>query len=122
VSAATFYADMAATALSLLTDFGKTITLTRTTGTTYDPVTGATVAGTDASVTTTGLIKPYPDKLIDGTRIQSGDRELVLSNEQTPTMDDKPNIDGQQWSIINIKTVKPDGATPVVYFAQVRAV
>jgi len=122
MSAAAFYADMAATAKDLLTDFGKTITLTRTTGTTYDPVTGATVAGTDASVTTTGLIKPYPDKLIDGTRIQSGDRELVLSNEQTPTMDDKPNIDGQQWSIINIKTVKPDDATPVVFFCQVRSV
>ncbi len=115
-----FYEDMAATALSLLAEFGKSITLTRTTGASYDPVTGVTVPGTDASVTTTGLIKPYPDNLINGTRIMTGDKELVLSNEQTPTMDDKPVIDGKSWSVIGIKTIKPDDATPVVYFCQVR--
>jgi len=76
MSAATFYAKMATTALSLLTKFGKSITLVRETGGTYDPVTGATVAGSDASVTTTGLIKPYPDSQVDGVRILSSDRML----------------------------------------------
>jgi len=116
----TFYSRMAATALRLLTKFGKPVTLTRTSGGAYSPVTGPILAGTDASVTTTGLIKPYPNRLIDGTRIQSGDREIVLSSEHTPLMDDKPNIGGQVWNIINIKTVKPDDATPVVHFVQVR--
>ena len=115
-----FYDDMAATALELLTEFGVTITLPRTTGGSIDPVTGSVIAGTDASVTTTGLIKPYPDNLIDGTRIMQGDRELVLSNEQDPLPTDTPTIGGENWSIVSIKTIKPDDATPVVYFCQVR--
>ena len=119
-AASDFYTEMAETALELLTEFGKTVTLVRVTGDTFDPVTGAAVAGSDASVTTTGLIKPYNDSLIDGTRILSGDKELVLSNEQVPTQTDKVTIDGENWAIVNIKSIKPDDATPVVYFCQCR--
>jgi hypothetical protein len=90
-----FYDDMAATALELLAEFGQSVTLSRTTGGSIDPVTGAVTAGTDASVITTGLIKPYPDKMIDGTRILASDRELVLSNEQVPLSTDKPVIGGE---------------------------
>lgn len=115
-----FYDDMAATALELLQEFGTTVTLPRTTGGSTDPITGEVTAGTDASVTTTGLIKPYPDRMIDGTRILQGDRELVLSNEHQPLPTDHPTIGGENWAIVGIKTVKPDGATPVVYFCQVR--
>jgi len=121
MTAATFYADMAATALSLLTEFGKTITLVRVTGNTYNPVTGDTVAGTGASVTTTGLIRPYPAKMVDGIRILADDREVVLSSDQTPVATDKIVIGGANWAIVGIKTVKPDDATPVCFFAQVRA-
>lgn len=115
-----FYDDMAATALELLTEFGSAVTLPRTTGGSIDPVTGAVVSGSDATVTTTGMIKPYPDHLIDGTRIMRGDREMVLSNEREPLPTDTPTINGENWSIVGIKTVKPDDATPVVYFCQVR--
>ena len=115
-----FSDDMAAAALKLLEKFGKPVVLARITGGAVDPVTGATTASADASVTTTGLIKPYPDGLIDGTRIMQGDRELVLSAEHEPLPTDKPVVGNQQWSIVGIKTVKPDDATPVVYFCQVR--
>jgi len=53
-------------------------------------------------------------------RVLASDRELVLSNQQQPLPSDKPVIGGEQWSIVGIKTIKPDGVTPVVYFAQVR--
>lgn len=115
-----FYSDMAATALELLTEFGAAVTLPRTTGGSIDPIDGYTVAGSDASVTTTGLLLPYKDSMIDGTRILSGDKELVLSNEQAPLPSDKPTIGGENWSIVSIKTIKPDAATPVVYFCQLR--
>jgi hypothetical protein len=114
-----FYDDMAATALELLAEFGQSVTLSRTTGGSIDPVTGAVTAGTDASVITTGLIKPYPDKMIDGTRILASDRELVLSNEQVPLSTDKPVIGGEEFAIVDIKTVSPAG-TDVVYFCQAR--
>ena len=115
----TFYANMAATALRLLDKFGRPVVLTRTTGESIDPVTGRTTPGTDASVTTTGLLKPYPDRMIDGTRILDSDRELILSNERVPVPSDKPTIGGENWSIVNIKTISPAG-TDVIYFCQVR--
>lgn len=114
-----FYDDMAATALELLNEFGQSVTLTRRTGNSIDPITGTVTAGTDASVITTGLIKPYPDSLVDNTRILSGDKEIVLSNQYVPTMTDKPRINGEDWIIVNIKTINPAG-TPVCYFVQVR--
>jgi len=115
-----FYSKMAATALKLLTKFGASVTLKRVAGETFDPISGVTVAGTDSSVATTGVLRTYPDKVIDGTRIMSGDRELVLSNEQVPQLSDYAVINSEQWSIVTIRTVKPDSSTAVVYFVQVR--
>ena len=115
-----FYDGMAATALGLLAKFGTTITLERRVGKSINPVTGAVVNGLGSNVTTTGLLTPYPDNVIDGVRILKSDRKIILSNEQEPSPTDKPIIDGESWSIVYITTVKPDGATPVVYFAQVR--
>lgn len=114
-----FYSGMAATALSLLQKFGQTITLVRKTGDSVDPVTGAVTAGTDASVTTTGVLSKYPDKMIDGERVLVGDRRLILSNEQVPVTSDLVTIGGYDWSIIEIDTVSPAG-TDVIYICQVR--
>lgn len=114
-----FYDDMATEALKLLTEFGMPITLPRATGRSTHPVTGVVTPGDDATVTTTGLLMPYPDGMVDGTRILDSDRELILSNEQTPLPTDKPTINGQNWMIVNIKTISPAG-TDVVYFCQVR--
>lgn len=113
------YDSMASTALALLENFGFDITLTRTTGASVDPVTGVETPGTDASVPTTGLIKPYPDRMIDGKRILASDRQLILSNEQEPLPADKPLVNGENWSIVDIITVSPAG-TVVVYMVQVR--
>lgn len=113
------YASMADTALALLERFGSTITLTRTTGSSTNPITGVETPGSDASVTTTGLLKPYPDRMVDGNRILASDRQLVLSNEQEPLPSDKPVVGGENWSIVDITTVSPAG-TVVVYFCQVR--
>lgn len=114
-----FYDKMAATALKLLTKFGADVTIKRETGGSTNPVTGEVIAGVDASVVSKGLIKPYPDKMIDGTRILDSDRLLVMSSENVILPSDKPFIDGEDWAIVNIKTVKPTDTT-VVYFVQVR--
>jgi len=114
-----FYDRMAATTLRLLTKFGGPVVLPRETGEKIDPVTGAVTAGADATVTTTGLIKPYPDNMIDNTRILASDRLLVCSSEYEILPSDKPTIGGEDWSVVSIKTVKPTD-TAVVYFVQVR--
>ena len=116
---ASFYESLGNTALSLLVKFGQSITLSRETGGSTDPITGVVTPGTDASVVTTGIIKPYPDAMIDGARILDSDRELIISNEQVPQPTDKPIIGGEEWSIVNITTISPSGAD-VIYKIQVR--
>jgi len=116
---ASFYDNMGSTALGLLVKFGQSITLARETGESVDPITGAVTAGTDASVTTTGILKLYPDNMVDGTRILDSDRMLILSNEQVPQPTDKPLIDGEEWGVVNISTLSPAG-TDVIYKVQVR--
>lgn len=119
-----FYGDMAAIALELLTEFGAQMTITRSSGGQIHPVTGEVIPATVTSLTTTGALTRYADKMIDGARVLSSDRLLVLSNQQKPMPSDKFTIGGQQWSIANndnaIDTVIPDGVTAVRYLVQVR--
>lgn len=116
---AEFYGRMAATASRLLEKFGAPVTLARETGGTYDPVTGETTPPADDSQTTTGLLKRYPDHFIDGTRILTGDRMLILDASVQPLMSDRPTIGGQQWTPVSIETQSPAGV-PLVYFVQCR--
>lgn len=113
------YAKIAATAARLIENFGQTISVTRTTGATIDPVTGAAVAGTDTVYSPKGILKKYPDDVIDGTRIETGDRELILDNTIEPDLSDKVTVQGEQWTIVNVTSVNPAG-TAIVFFCQVR--
>lgn len=113
----TFYSEMASTASELLAEFGGAVTLNHAGGV-PDPVTG--LGGTTGgSTATTGLVKPFPDSWIDGTRIQAGDRQLVLTSAVAPSPDDTVTIGGENWTIVRIETVKP-ASEVVVYFVQVR--
>lgn len=114
-----FYTDLAATARSLLATYGQAITLKRTTGDSNDPVTGDVTAGTETEFTPNGVLKPFPDALVDGTRIQASDRELILDDTVAPEMDDEITIDGQDWTIVRIIGTKPAG-TALVWRVQVR--
>lgn len=113
------YAKMAATAKRLLTRFGNTVSIVRTTGGTYDPVTGAETPGTETTYAPKGVLLKYPDRLIDGTRILQSDRKLILDDTIVPVADDKPVVQGEEWNIQNIMTISPAG-TPIVYEVQVR--
>ena len=115
----TFYDRMAETATRLLTEYGQAITLTRTTGGSVDPVTGAVTAGATTYYTPMGVLRPFPDRLIDGTRILASDREVVMDSTVAPLTTDLLTIGGQAWTIINVVTVSPAG-TDLVYRVQVR--
>lgn len=73
----TFYTDMAATALDLLTEFGQAGTVTRTTiagGGPADP-TGGTASTADT--TARMAVFPVSDSRIDGTNIKAGDFQVI---------------------------------------------
>lgn len=115
----TFYADMADLATELLTEYGQAVTIKRITGGSDDPVTGVAVAGTTASLSSVGVLRPYPDRLIDGTRITASDRELTLDASVEPLMTDKITVQGQDWNIAAIVGHSPAG-TVLCYRVQVR--
>lgn len=103
------YAAMATTARQLLAEFGQTITVTRTTGETIDPVTGAVTPGTDTTYSPKGVLRPFPNNLIDETRITTSDRELILDDTVEPQMGDVVTVGGENWNIQSIIGTKPAG-------------
>ena len=113
------YAGMASRAADLLERFGTTVTLSRTSGQTFNPVTEAATGGTTTTLTTTGVLIPFKDALIDGTRVQSGDRMLVIDNSVAPAVTDKVLVGSVYWNILDIQTASPAG-TALVYFVHVR--
>ena len=116
---AAFYNNMAATAGKLLSKFGSTVTITRTTGRTDDPVTGVVVNGTTTTYSPKGILQSYRDDLVDGTRILSSDRLVVLDDTVEPLTSDKLTINSQLWNVVSITQSIP-ATIALVYFVQVR--
>lgn len=114
-----FYSEIQDTAQRLLVQFGQDVTLTRTTGGGVDPVTGADTS-TTTTLVTTGVLRRYPDSLVDGSRILSTDRQLVLAPGELPDITDTVEVNGETLAIQEIETSSPAG-TDLVYFARVRA-
>ena len=114
-----FYNGLAATAAKLITKFGAVGTIKRTTGGSIDPVTGETTAGTTVTYSPNTIVQKYADALIDGTRILSSDRLIILDNTIEPLTTDKITIRGEDWTIVNVTESRPAGV-PLVYFVQAR--
>lgn len=108
------YDDLAETVTDLLTEFGQAITLSRYSAT-FNSVTGKDSAASTASLTTVGVWQSIRAELIDGSRIQAGDKLLIIDASVTPAMGDK--VDG--WQIVDITTINPAG-TALAYRLQVR--
>jgi hypothetical protein len=116
---AAFYNKMATTARDLLLKFGSVVTVTRTTGESINPVTGVVSAGTTVTFSPKGILQNYNDKLVDNTRILSGDRRMVLDDTVAPLMSDQITIESELWTIVGIEDKTP-AAVPLVYICQLR--
>jgi len=114
-----FYFRMAETAKRLIDRFGQTVEIKRETGEVIDPVTGQVSPGTEESFYPSGVLRPYRKSLIDGTRIQANDLELVLDNTVNPITSDEPKINGEYFTVVNVSSIAP-GGTPLIYNVQVR--
>jgi hypothetical protein len=113
------YSEIAAEIRPVFSELGQTITISRTSGATSDPVTGATTSGTVTNYYPKGILKKYKSNLIDGTRILATDRNLVLDDTVEPLMTDTIIIGGESWTPIMPGATNPAG-TPLVYRIQVR--
>lgn len=109
-----FYDDMATVVTELLTEFGATVTLVRTSDT-YDSITGKSSGATTTDYDTIGVWRNIDARLVDGTRIRQGDKEVVIDASVEPLMGDV--IDG--WQILSIHEINPAG-TVLAYVLTVR--
>ena len=111
------YGSLATKATSLIKNFGRELTFTRTSKGTYNPNSGPT---TDTSSTFSKFccVFDYSDTETNGTTIQQGDRRL-LSEPFTYQLNDTVSIDSEVFRVINVTENKP-AATLLSVDLQVR--
>lgn len=120
-----FYDRQAATAQRLLAQFGQPVTVSRVTGGTEDPLTGDMTGEATTSYTPNGVLLNYSikeagDSRAAGNEIRTSDRKLLLAPFAVdPVVTDSVTVDGAQWTIIRIKTLRPAGQT-LLHEIQVR--
>lgn len=133
----TFYSEMAADVTDLLTEFGRSIILSRP-AYNFDNNTNQPSSGGLVNHTTVGLFTEINKDLIDGSRIQSTERIMVIDASVAPQMGDLLDVSGivqaeavgaapgvilsagqsVAWTIVKIREINPAG-TPLAYFLQV---
>lgn len=113
-----FYTKMRATADRILRGKGQVVTLTRQTAGSYNVSTGIATVSTSAQ-TGYGALFEYDTANIDGTLVQYGDRQLLLSALNSagtalttaPVVNDTTTIGGTSYTITHVKPISPAGTT-----------
>lgn len=124
-----FYDRMAATALRLLTNYGRIIQFSRTVDGEYDPETGQSSGTTeteDATVVilpaSNGTVQAFDIRFDNGTLIEQNLRALTIAAkglDWIPAPGDKATFDDTDWIFIGCTPINPAG-TPLVYKAAVK--
>lgn len=107
--------DLSATASKLLVKLASTsnVKLVQKTDT-YNPVTGEESSTSETVKNLTAAVIPMPSNLVDGTRVKSTDKMVIMDNQIKPKMTDFIRIDSVDYSIVEITAVNPSG-TPQIY-------
>jgi hypothetical protein len=115
-----FYANLAATALRLLTKYGQTVVCTRTDGATYVPATQSYTGGSTTTITGKGAVFPFNKSEINGELIQTGDLIVFFEASSTaPAVDDKCTVDSVDYRVMSVEPLNP-GGTVVMYTLHLR--
>lgn len=122
---ATFYEEMAATALELITEFGQPVTLRDIVKGAYNPGDGSHTPDTVTERTAQGILADYTGREFQANSlIQQGDKKLKIAAAglaSPPSLQSKVVIQGKTWSIVPpLKEINPAG-TPLLYELQVRS-
>jgi len=116
------YSTLAATALRLINDKGRALTVREVTGTQPDPAKPWEGGETLTDHAVTGVVVDYEQGEIDGTTIRAGDRKALVAGSALSVVP-KPGwrvLDGSaSLTVIRVEQVKP-GATVLLWTLQVR--
>lgn len=135
-----FYDRMAAAVTRLLTEYGTAVNIVRP-ALNFDNTTNQPTSGGNTVIASTGVFRSIARRLVDGTRIQSGDRELVMVPDVEVRMGDRIDVSSigdttattvggapgiilgagvaGSWAIQEINEVRPAG-TILAYVVRVR--
>lgn len=113
-----FYANLAATARRLLTQFGTDATLTRVTTGDYDPATG-TASQTTTDYTCKAARFDYSQRDIDGTNIRVGDQRIYMDATVMPQTGDTIALGDRTYVVVTARSIGP-ALTAVLYDVQAR--
>ena len=135
-----FYDRMAATVTRLLTEYGTAVNIVRP-ALNFDNTTNQPTSGGNTVIASIGVFREIARRLVDGTRIQSGDRELVMVPDVEVRMGDRIDVSSigdttattvggapgiilgagvaGSWAIQEINEVRPAG-TILAYVVRVR--
>lgn len=113
------YLRVRAAATRLLTENGRVYQLIRGGATVRDQF-GKEVATPEITATVTGVITEYSSREIDGSLIATGDKKLAATFETEVRIDDRIEIDGKKWRVVQPNPVKPADVL-ISYNIQLRA-
>ncbi|WP_130905302.1 hypothetical protein [Pseudomonas sp. Sample_22] len=120
-----FYDEMAATTLDLITEFGQPVVIRAITVGEYDPETGTAPPDTITEQTAQGILLDFTgQEFQNNSLIKQGDKKLKIAAqglEWAPDLLNKIIVQGRTWSIVPpLKEINPAGA-PILYELQVRS-
>ena len=120
-----FYDEMAATTLNLITEFGQPVIIRATTVGEYDPDTGSAPPDTITEQTVQGILLDFTgQEFQNNSLIKQGDKKLKIAAQGlawVPNLLNKVIVQGRTWSIVPpLKEINPAG-TPILYELQVRS-
>lgn len=113
------YSSMTATATRLLTGNGQPVTLRRTVGATYDPVTGTYSGGSTQDLPMVGAFVQISSQYKLANNVQDGDRLMWVDASQAPMVGDSIVVGADVFKIVSVDAANPAG-TPLAYKLQVR--
>lgn len=77
----------------------------------WDDDAGEALPGVDEIIDLVGVTVPFSAGLVNGTTIQAGDVQAIVTSATAPTTADKLQIDGVEWSIVDRPLVDYTGVS-----------
>lgn len=135
------YDDFAALATELLQEFGQVITIKRQ-HPNFDDITNKPTSNSVTTHLTNGCFVNQKDKTINGSRIESGEKLIVIDSTVEPQFNDLIDVNADpdntedgavvgasssvilgalagSWTIVDIEVVAP-ASEPICYFLKVK--
>jgi len=109
-----FYPGLQTTALNLLTDKGKEITLRTITNTT--PVKAYRPVAATSDETVQAVVEDFRERDIDNTTVRTGDRRYMVASKDVAVVPTTASriVDGaDELEVINVEAISPGGTNIV---------